>query len=520
LQRGAEPDPSRPTVLQAKFQAWLSWSQPFLHDLVTGLDASFRNVVVCTRAENLERFPVRHLVRLPAHALVQPSHALLAAARLQRDWSPRLIHAHFGWSGLRMLLFRHYLGVPLVTTFGGRDVAMQSNLAALKPLYDVLLSASDRVVCVSESLREVALARGADPARTCVIRRGTPLAEFPFHERPLPASGEPVRVLMVGRIVAKKGHALAVESLARLVHQGLPVVLRIVGEGEEEPALRAQCRRLGIAERVTVAGTLRREQVRAELAAADVLLHCSVTTGSGDVEGIPNAVVEAAATGLPVVATRHGGLEEAVVHGVTGLLAREGDGEGLARALGSLVRDPARCRALGRAGAARARAEFDGVTQVERHAALYRELSAAHPPGDPALRLPVRDAATLPERFQDVLRHPEEFSVGELVDAHVAPRTWLERGWPAWLERSYELRRRIPGRLKFPVKLALARALTTLGWRRYPTPTEEVRVLAAFEAGLGLERVDPDWPVEELRRHVHRVAPQPGRGAPGPGDRS
>jgi colanic acid/amylovoran biosynthesis glycosyltransferase len=507
------PDPARPTVLHAKFQAWLSWSQPFLHDLVTGLDASFRNVVVCTRAENLDRFPVRHLVRLPAHALVQPSHALLAAARLRRDWSPRLIHAHFGWSGLRALLFRHYLGVPLVTTFGGRDVAMQANLAALKPLYDVLLAASDGIVCVSESLRQVALARGADPARTCVIRRGTALAEFPFHERPLRAAGEPARVLMVGRIVAKKGHALAVEALARLAHQGVPVALRIVGEGEEEPALRARCRQLGVAERVTVTGTLTREQVRAELAAADLLLHCSVTTASGDVEGIPNAVVEAAATGLPVVATRHGGLEEAVVHGVTGLLVGEGEGEALARALGSLARDPARCRALGRAAAARARAEFDGATQVERHAALYRDLAAAHPPGDPALRLSLRAARTLPERFQDVLRHPEEFSVGELVDAHVAPRTWLERGWPAWLERTYDLRRRIPGRLKFPVKLALARALTTFGWRRYPSPAEEARVLAAFEAGLGLDRVDPDASVDELRRIVRDATPDPRGGS-------
>ena len=94
----------RLTVLQAKFGAWLAWSQPFIHELVRGVGRSVDNVVVCNRTENLDRFAVPRLVRLPVRYVTEPRLALLAAAHLRRTYRPDAIHAHFGWSGLRMLL--------------------------------------------------------------------------------------------------------------------------------------------------------------------------------------------------------------------------------------------------------------------------------------------------------------------------------------------------------------------------------------------------------------------------------
>ena len=123
------------TVLQAKFSAYLSWSQPFLHSLISRLDDHVRNVIVCNRTENLNRFPVNHVERLPTRYLVEPRLGVLAASYLRRTWQPDVMHAHFGWSGLRLILMKQILRIPLVVTFGGRDVGLQMNL----PDFDRLL---------------------------------------------------------------------------------------------------------------------------------------------------------------------------------------------------------------------------------------------------------------------------------------------------------------------------------------------------------------------------------------------
>jgi hypothetical protein len=82
-------------VLQSKFAAYLSWSQPFIHHLVAGLDPYVRNVIACNRTENLDRFPVREVIRFPDRYLFEPRLAVLAAAHVKRQVRAELIHAHF-----------------------------------------------------------------------------------------------------------------------------------------------------------------------------------------------------------------------------------------------------------------------------------------------------------------------------------------------------------------------------------------------------------------------------------------
>jgi colanic acid/amylovoran biosynthesis glycosyltransferase len=367
----------RPTVLHGKFSSWLPWHQPFLDDLLGGLDAGFRNVVVCNRVENRERFPRDDLVALKTRALLQPSAALVCASHLKERFAPRLLHAHFGWSGLRFLLLKPLLGIPLVVSFGGRDAGAQLDDPRLAPLYARLLDAADRIVCVSKHLAEAVLAAGAAPERVEVVHRGTDLSRFARVERRR-EPGAPLSLIMVGRLVEKKGHRDALEALARLRSSGSRATLTIVGAGPTRKLLEGEVARLGLGTEVVFVGSLDRDALTLRLAEADVLVHCSVTPADGDVEGIPNVVVEGAATGLPVVATRHGGLPEVVEDGRTGLLVPEGDPEALAGALRRL-QDAATRSGLGGAGAARVREAFDLKRQVGRHASIYRELLEASP---------------------------------------------------------------------------------------------------------------------------------------------
>jgi len=370
------PGAATPTVLHGKFSSWLPWHQPFLHDLLQGLDASFRNVVVCNRVENEARFPRPDLVCLKSRALLQPAAAALCAADLRARFAPALLHGHFGWSGVRLLLLKALLRVPLVTTFGGRDAGVQLRDPKSAPVYRILLGASDRIVCVSAHLREALLAAGAAPERTLVVHRGTDLARFPFCERAGRSAG-PLRILMVGRLVEKKGHRDALAALRRLRGAGCAAELAIVGAGPARAAILAEAERLGVAGQVELAAPTDQAQLRDRFAAADAFLHCSVTARDGDVEGIPNVVVEAAATGLPVVATRHGGIGEVVEDGKGGWLVPEGDPAALAAALERLAREPGLRFALGRGAAARVRRDFDLAVQVSAHEAIYGELLAA-----------------------------------------------------------------------------------------------------------------------------------------------
>ncbi len=499
----------RLTVLQAKFAAYLSWSQPFLHTLIDRLGEHVENVVLCNRTENLERFPVKHVERLPTRYLVQPRLGVLAASYLRKTWHPDVIHGHFGWSGLRLLLMQRLLEVPLVVSFGGRDLGMQVHLPGYDRLYAALLDACDAIICVSADLRDKALEAGADPSRVHVIHRGADLDGFAFVDRGARPAPKTVTVLMVGRIVRKKGHEDALNAIARLAAERLDVRLVVVGEGEDYHQVRRLRRRLGLGRRVELRGATDHAGVRAAMAEADLLLHCSITPPTGDVEGIPNVVVEAQATGLPVVVTRHGGIPEAMRDGETGTVVPENDVDALVAALRPLIQDRAHRLETGERARAFVREHFDVTRQVERHLAIYRDVVEKGPRARgralPDDYLKLIDDTLLAQRIE----HPTEFSIAELMErlvwarrfeeeaaggagalsavassgvfvpeaSRIAPgRTVAREGGPSGggaaevqestLERLYNLKGLVPQSIKFPIKMTLGRLLVAaIEWR-------------------------------------------------------
>jgi colanic acid/amylovoran biosynthesis glycosyltransferase len=510
-----ERDARELTILHGKFEAYLSWSQPFLHDLIAGLDAHVRNVVLCSRVENLDRFPIAHLCRVAHENLISPARALLTAARLQRDWRPHVLHAHFGWSGLRMLLLKHFLRVPLVTTFGGRDATVELDLPHFDRLYAALFECSDRIVCVSESLRRVLLAHGADPERVEVVRRGVRADLFPFAPPRARAPREPLRVLMVGRLVQKKGHRLALEALACLAREGRELRLRVIGEGDRYAEVAALRRDLDLRAQVEFSGVTPRDQVYAAMRESDVLLHCAITGSDGDSEGLPNALVEAAATGLPIVATRHGGITEVFEHRRTALLADEGDVAGVAGALRELATNTELRRALGRAAASHVREHFDASRQVKRYCEIYRSLAEAHRPGalaGPAWK-PAEYSTEVRAAFASV-RAGTELSVAKLFELALRrePGYGTRVEARGWFDRAYDLKRYVPQSLKFPIKAAIGRALGPwLERRASPVAANAVdeRVLDRFSEDPNLARIDPGWSEAELAHQIGAERPAP-----------
>ena len=225
------------------------------------------------------------------------------------------------------------------------------------------------VVCVSSHGRSQLMTHVAtehwDKLR--VVHCGVDVSLFDLAER---RDGErALEILTVGRVVPVKGQSLLVESVAALRERGVEATLTIVGDGPELPALRALAAGLGVADRVRFEGAVGQDEIRGYYERADVFALPSFA------EGLPVVLIEAMATGHPVVASRMTGVPELVEEGVSGLLVVPGDGADLTRALERLLREPAaRRREMGRAGRAKVEAEFDLERTADHLLDLYREL--------------------------------------------------------------------------------------------------------------------------------------------------
>lgn len=329
---------------------------------------------------------------LEGRILSAPSVRRRFAIRLLGQWGelskrvsaeqPSLVHAHFAPDGLAALSLARALRVPLVTSLRGYDVT-RSRAALLRSgrlswivhalLRSRLMAHGDLFLAVSHALRRRALARGYPAERTLTHYNGVDLVQF----RPSEGSPEPGLILFVGRLVEKKGVGELLAAFAAAKAEVPEARLRIIGEGPLLGALRRQAEALGIAGSVEFAGALRAVEVAAEMRRAWLLAAPSRTARDGDSEGLPNTVVEAAASGLPVVATDHGGIPEAVSHGVSGFLVPEGEADLLARRLVELLRDADMRGQMGRKARAIAEERFDLRRQAERLEAIYDSVVAA-----------------------------------------------------------------------------------------------------------------------------------------------
>jgi len=185
----------------------------------------------------------------------------------------------------------------------------------------------------------------------------------------------------VGRLVAKKGYPVLLEALRILSAGGQDIRCRIVGGGPDHGQLTRQIEQSGLAGRVTLAGARTHQEIAGEYRRADAFVQASVILADGDRDGIPNALLEAMASGLPVVASAVSGIPEVVQDGISGLLTEPGDASALAAALARVIDDAHLAARLRHGARARAVDRFDRRTCAERIAHLFLADPAAgrHP---------------------------------------------------------------------------------------------------------------------------------------------
>lgn len=293
---------------------------------------------------------------------------------VERETRYDVVYCHFGPIG-RTASFLREIGVlqgALVTAFHGVDVSASLRLSPR--LYDHLFAHGEVFLPVSHYWAGRLQAHGCDPDRIAVHRMGVDLDRFRFRQRE-PAADGAIRLLSVGRLVEKKGIEYALRAVAVAAGQGVRLHYTIVGDGPLRSPLEALAEELGLRDMVTFWGWREQAEVAAEMYRNDVLIAPSVTDRQGDMEGIPVTIMEAMATGMVVVSTRHSGIPELVRHRESGLLVNEAEIDAMAAAIAQLSQNHALRDKMGRAGRAIVAAQFDTGTLNTRLLQLFEGLT-------------------------------------------------------------------------------------------------------------------------------------------------
>jgi colanic acid/amylovoran biosynthesis glycosyltransferase len=324
----------------------------------------------------LRRFWFRQLRNKPWQISGVEARALLDVLK---KIDARLLHIYFGHIAVHLLPLIRAWNKPSIVSFHGADVMVDMDRPAYRTATKQMLDAVKLVLVRSESLRRAVIRLGCDEKKIELQRTGIPLDEFPFRERNLPQDGE-WRLVQAGRLIEKKGLPVTLRAFASFLRQHANATLTIAGEGPLLGQLQDVARELKIDNRVSFTGFISQAKLRDILYASHIFLHPSETGPDGNQEGIPNSMLEAMASGLPVFATQHGGIPEAIENGVSGVLVPEHNADELARALLSAVGDPDFLSRIARGGAEVVVQKFDQRIQVRCLEDIYLQaMEVRHP---------------------------------------------------------------------------------------------------------------------------------------------
>jgi colanic acid/amylovoran biosynthesis glycosyltransferase len=294
-----------------------------------------------------------------------------------------LMHIYFGHTGVHLLPFIREWDKPCVVSFHGADVANKEDIKDYPAKLRLLFDAVPLVFARSQSLADRLIQLGCPPEKLRINRTGVPLDAFPFVDRKPPPDGN-WRIVQACRLIPKKGVATSLRAFAIFKKDNPDAELFIAGKGPLQLELEMLAAGLGIFKDVHFLGFLSQPELLELYASSHLFLHPSEMSPNQDQEGVPNSVLEAMATGLPVAATRHGGMPEAVEHGRTGLLVSEEDHVGLANAMREITHSFRRLKEMGLCARTLVAERFEQAAQIDQLESFYEEAIAINGSAEPA----------------------------------------------------------------------------------------------------------------------------------------
>lgn len=252
--------------------------------------------------------------------------------------------ANYGLSASHLMPVCEELNIPEVVIFHGYDATLLKIVNQYRSRYKKLFESAAAIVAVSNDMKQKLIDLGAKPDKINVIPCGISLEKF----RPSEEKSESPLFIAVGRFAHKKAPLQTIRAFKKVLDEIPSAKLVMIGG---KSGLYDECvklvSQLQIHDAVIFTGILNPDDVASYMQRAHVFVQHSITAMSGDMEGTPNSILEAGATGLPVVSTFHGGIKDAVVHGKTGFLVEENDIEEMAEYMVRLIRDTELAKSMG-----------------------------------------------------------------------------------------------------------------------------------------------------------------------------
>jgi len=333
-------------------RTFLTASMTFVYRQLCGVADLFDPIVLTTKQDQEDRFPFTPIYVMSDDRKIENSrnfasrvyrwtkkqitgnYATLSRSQIlswtdvMRRKNVKLIHAHFGPDGLHMLPIAEELGIPLLVTFHGYDASSiihnRVYLRHLRRLFDYA-----HIICVSQHMANNLYLYGAVPSKTDIHYIGAPVEEFDVVERESikhkVEQQKTLTFLQISNFVEKKGHEYTIQAFHRFLPSYPNSQLVFAGDGPTRLQIEKLCNNLGLNDQVSFLGKVAKPKVIDLMRQADVFLHHSVTARNGDQEGIPTVLMEAMATGLPIISTYHSGIPELIENGVDGFLILERD---------------------------------------------------------------------------------------------------------------------------------------------------------------------------------------------------
>ena len=284
-----------------------------------------------------------------------------------------ILFCHFGTNGILGTYIKKIgVDVKLVTVFHGYDMS-RFIMSNGDNVYRELFSNGDLFLPISNYWKRKLVKLHCNEKKIIVHHMGINLEKFKFFER-RKKTGESIKILTVGRLVEKKGHEYAIRAIAKIIKKNINIEYIIAGEGPLRNKLEDLVSELDIKSYINFLGAVEHDEVLKLFQQAHIFILPSITASSGDQEGIPVVLMEASATGLPIISTYHTGIPEAVIDDKSGFLVPEKDVDILAEKLEYLIEHPEIWSDIGQYGRKFVEVHYDINKLNQRLVEIYQNL--------------------------------------------------------------------------------------------------------------------------------------------------
>ncbi|EOP90047.1 hypothetical protein IGM_02236 [Bacillus cereus HuB4-4] len=282
-----------------------------------------------------------------------------------------ILHAHHGQLGMLLLPFKDETNLPLVTSIRGRDATLANQPIGYLENMKMLFDEGERFFPVCQYLADRLIAWGCPPEKIRVLYGGVDLDKYNYRT---PHKEQSQNILSVGRLVEKKGHHILMQAFKKMREKFPNATLTIIGRGELEEYIKSLAIQLNLGESFRLLNHLPKDQVREQMANADIFCAASLEAANGDLEGIPNTLKEAMAIGVPVISTNHAGIPELITNNKEGVLVQENNVNQLASALEFMLTNRELWETYTVAARQKIEQKFNLVQQLQQQSEFYDEL--------------------------------------------------------------------------------------------------------------------------------------------------